>query len=153
MIQDPESLRLTLFQISEDCYEAFTKAHMNMFWVQLQTGQVPRHVQHCMKNLKSDDKKNMKNLMKKRLGKIKQAADDGAKLAKEVCDAFELLGQLIRQVIQSLMKSSDVKENDITDKIEKAMKSEAESEKKQHDTIENLQREILEAKIKCKRKK
>jgi hypothetical protein len=35
---------------------------------------------------------------------IKKTDDDGAKISKEVCDAFDKLGQLIPQVIKLLGK-------------------------------------------------
>jgi hypothetical protein len=38
--------------------------------------------------------------LRRRLDGIKKADDDGATLSKEVCDAFDKLGQLIPQVIK-----------------------------------------------------
>jgi hypothetical protein len=37
LIQDTESFRMTLFQIYADSFEAYTKAHTDMFRIQLKT--------------------------------------------------------------------------------------------------------------------
>ncbi len=49
--------------------------------------------------LKTEDKEDT-DLLRRRLDGIKKDIDDGAKISKEVCDAFDKLGQLIPQVIK-----------------------------------------------------
>jgi hypothetical protein len=91
---------------------------------------VPDYVADCKEYLKTEDK----DSLRRRLDKIKQAADDVAALLKEVCDAFHSFGKLIQQVIEALMNSEHVMTKTITDKIEgmieEAKKREEEAEKK-----------------------
>jgi hypothetical protein len=47
------------------------------------------------------------------LESIKKAANDGLKLSTEVAQAFDLLGQLIRQVILAIVASQGAKEREI----------------------------------------
>jgi hypothetical protein len=49
--------------------------------------------------LKTEDKEDM-DLLGRRLEGIKKDIDDGAKISKEVCDAFDKLNQPILQVIK-----------------------------------------------------
>jgi hypothetical protein len=139
LIKNPRSFHYTLLQINEYSYEAFVKAHENMFGIQLNTGKMPRCVADCIEYLKSGDKKGMKYLLQSSLDEIKQTADDGATISKEVCDAFDLLGQLIGQVIEALMTSLDVKRKEITDEIGD------ETTRKQQENIYQLQQKKLEA--------
>ncbi len=61
---------------------------------------------------------------------------DGATISKEVCDAVDKLGQLIRQVIEALLKSLDVRKKEITDKIEEVKKNEVELRTKEEEEVE-----------------
>jgi hypothetical protein len=92
-----------------------------------------------MEYLKNDDRKATKKSIGRRLDRIKQDIDDGATIAKEVCDAFDKLSQLIRQVIEALMTSLDVKKKEITDEIGD------ETTRKQQENIYQLQQKKLEA--------
>jgi hypothetical protein len=140
LIKNPRSFHYTLLQINEYSYEAFVKAHENMFGIQLNTGKMPRCVADCIEYLKSGDKKGMKYLLQSSLDEIKQTTDDGAAISKEVCDAFDLLGQLIGQVIEALMTSlRDVNKKEITDEIGD------ETTRKQQENIYQLQQKKLEA--------
>jgi hypothetical protein len=49
--------------------------------------------------LKTEHKEDT-DLLRSRLDRIKKADDDEENLSKEVCDAFDKLGQLIPQVIK-----------------------------------------------------
>jgi hypothetical protein len=109
---------------------------------------MPRCVADCIEYLKSGDKKGMKYLLQSSLDEIKQTADDGATISKEVCDAFDLLGQLIGQVIEALMTSLDVKRKEITDEIGD------ETTRKQQENIYKLRKklEAAEENVRGKRK-
>jgi hypothetical protein len=101
LIKDPDSFRTTLWQIAKESYEAFAKAHNNMENFLLQMGQVPGYAKDCIRYAANVKKENLKTLFGRRLAKIKEAADDGARLTNQVCDAFDLLEQLINQVIEA----------------------------------------------------
>jgi hypothetical protein len=148
LIQNPESFRMALFEINADSFEAFTKAHTDMYRIQLKTGQVLRYLPNCMENLKNDDRKATKKSIGRRLDRIKQDIDDGATISKEVCDSFDKLSQLIRQVIESLMTSLDVNRKEITDEIGD------ETTKKQQENIYKLRKklEAAEENVRGKRK-
>ncbi len=83
----------TLWQIANESYEAFAKAHNNMENILLQMGQVPGYARDCVQYVASVNREKFKKLLGRRLVKIKEAADDGARLTKEVCEAFDLLEQ------------------------------------------------------------
>jgi nitrate reductase assembly molybdenum cofactor insertion protein NarJ len=129
-------------QIYDESTSIFAKAHVNMYKIELKMEEVPDYVADCMEYLKTENK----DLLRRRLDKIKQAADDVAALLKEVCDAFHSFGNLIQQVIEALMKSEQVITKTITDKIEgmieEAIKGEEEAKQKKDD---EFQQEIEEA--------
>jgi hypothetical protein len=70
--------------------------------------------------LKKEDKEDTE-LLRRRMDRIfKKAGDDGATISKEVCDAFDKMDQLIRQVIEACKKCKNrVKKKNITDRIKK----------------------------------
>jgi nitrate reductase assembly molybdenum cofactor insertion protein NarJ len=142
LIKKPESFRTTLMQIYDESTSIFAKAHVNMYKIELKMEEVPDYVADCMEYLKTKET----DLLRSRLDKIKQAADDVAALLKEVCDAFHSFGNLIQQVIEALMKSEQVITKTITDKIEgmieEAIKGEEEAKQKKDD---EFQQEIEEA--------
>jgi hypothetical protein len=133
LIKKPDSFRTTLVQIVNEAYNAFMKAHTNMEKIKLQVAQVPDYVKDCVKIIKSDNKVAIEKFVPRRLECIKEAADDGLKLSKEVCDAFELLGQLIQQVLLAISASQGAKEQE----IQAAIKANIEERKRrQEESIE-----------------
>lgn len=120
LIKDPDSFRTTLWQIAKESYEAFAKAHNNMENFLLQMGQVPGYAKDCVMYVRSVDRAKLKTLFGRRLAKIKEAADDGARLTKQVCDAFDLLEQLINQVIESSsLTMSQIEKEIVNDQVTK----------------------------------
>jgi DNA repair exonuclease SbcCD ATPase subunit len=136
LLKHPESFRTTLVQIANESYEAFAKAHNNMEKIQLQMGQVPDYAKDCARYMNSENKEMMKKLLRRRLERIKEAADDGATLSKEVCDTFDKLGQLIRQVLSASSLSMGEKEKEIKDKIEEVKEREEAAKKEQHKKLQ-----------------
>ncbi|XP_046439516.1 uncharacterized protein LOC124190731 [Daphnia pulex] len=149
-IKQPGSFRTTLMQIYDESTSIFAKAHVNMYKIEMKMEEVTDNVTDCKGYLKTEEK----DLLRRRLDKIKQAADDVAALLKEVCDAFHSFGNLIQQVIEALMKSEHVITKTITDKIEgmieEAIKSEEEAKQKKED---EFQQEIEEAERNVSEKK
>jgi hypothetical protein len=143
LIIHPNSFRTTLVQIANDAYNAFMKAHTNMEKIQLQVAQVPDNVKECVEIIKSGNKVAIDKLVPRRLEFIKQAADDGEKLSKEVCDAFDLLGKLIQQVLLAIAARGGAKEQEIQAAIDANME---EKKKRQSDYVERrkqlLQKEV-----------
>jgi hypothetical protein len=121
LIKHPESFRTTLVQIVNEAYNAFKKAHASMEKIQSQVAQLAVYVIDCVEIIKSDNKVDIEKLVPRRLECIKQAADDGLKLLKEVHDAFDLLGQLIQQVLLAFSDSRGAKEQEIQDAIKANM--------------------------------
>ncbi|XP_046636092.1 uncharacterized protein LOC124314772 isoform X2 [Daphnia pulicaria] len=113
LIKKPNSFRTTLVQIADDACSAFMKAQTNMEKIQSQMVQLAVYVIDCVKIIKSDNKVDIEVLVPRRLECIIEAADDGKKLSKEVLDAFELLGQLILQVLLAIKASRGAKEQEI----------------------------------------
>jgi hypothetical protein len=48
-MKHPESFRTTLVQITNECYDAFMKAHINMERIELKTEKVPDYIRDCIK--------------------------------------------------------------------------------------------------------
>jgi hypothetical protein len=113
LLKHPDSFRTTLVQIANEVYGAFTKAHTNMEMIRLQMTQVPDLVNNSVKMIKSRNKTVINKDLPKCLASIKKAANDGLKLSTEVAQAFDLLGQLIRQVILAIVASQGAKEREI----------------------------------------
>jgi isopropylmalate/homocitrate/citramalate synthase len=90
----------------------------------LQTDQVPGYAKDCVMYVRSVDRENLKKLLGKRLVKIKEAADDGARLTKQVCDAFDLLEQLINHVIEASSLTMSQKEKKRAFDFEQLMRTE-----------------------------
>ncbi|XP_046460863.1 uncharacterized protein LOC124207451 [Daphnia pulex] len=101
VIRVPDSFRTTMWQIAKESYETFAKAHNIMENFLLQTDQVPGYAKDCVMYALNVNRENLKKLLGERLVKIKEAADDGARLTNQVCDAFDLLEQLINHVIEA----------------------------------------------------
>ncbi len=130
LIKHPRSFRTTLVQIVNDAYNAFMKAHINMEKIELQVAQVPGYVKDCVKIIKSDNKVAIDKFVPRRLECIKKAADNGEKLSKEVSEAFDLLGELIQQVLLAITASQGAKEKEI-EKLIKANITEKKIRQKQ----------------------
>jgi hypothetical protein len=113
LLKHPDSFRTTLVQIANEVYGAFTKAHTNMEMIRLQMAQVPDLVTNSIKMIKSRNKTVINKDLPICLASIKKAANDGLKLSTEVAQAFDLLGQLIRQVILAIVASQGAKEREI----------------------------------------
>jgi uncharacterized ubiquitin-like protein YukD len=145
LIKDPDSFRTTLWQIAKESYEAFAKAHNNMENFLLQMGQVPGYAKDCVMYVRSVDRAKLKTLFGRRLAKIKEAADDGARLTKQVCEAFDLLEQLINQVIESSsLTMSQIEKEIVNDQV---TKMEAKEKEKR---LAELQQELKTSKdIRC----
>jgi hypothetical protein len=145
LIKDPDSFRTTLWQIAKESYEAFAKAHNNMENFLLQMGQVPGYAKDCVMYVRSVDRAKLKTLFGRRLAKIKEAADDGARLTKQVCEAFDLLEQLINQVIESSsLTMSQIEKEMVNDKV---TKMEAKEKEKR---LDELQQQLKTSKdIRC----
>jgi hypothetical protein len=133
LIKKPNSFRTTLVQIADDACSAFMKAQTNMEKIQSQMVQLAVYVIDCVEIIKSDNKVDIEKLVPRRLECIKQAADDGQKLSKEVLDAFDLLGQLIQQVLLAIAASLGAKEQEIQDVIKANI---AEKKKRQEQELE-----------------
>jgi hypothetical protein len=56
-MKHPESFCTTLVQITNECYDAFMKAHINMERIELKTEKVPDYIRDCIKYMKSGNKK------------------------------------------------------------------------------------------------
>ncbi len=146
LIQDPESFQATLIQIGKESIESFEKARENMLMIQLNTGKIPSYVADCMEYLKSGDKEDVKYSLQSSLDEIKQVAEEGETLSKEVCDSFNRLGQLVWQVIQATAASLRVNKKEITNKIVgEEEKWRAEATRKQYDKIYKSQKKLEEA--------
>jgi hypothetical protein len=114
LIKKPKSFCTTMVQIAEGVCGAFPKAHTNNWeMIQSQVAQLAVHVTDCVKIIKSDNKVDIETFVPRRLEWIKEAADDGKKLSKEVCNAFDLLEQLIQQVVLAITASHIAKEREI----------------------------------------
>ncbi len=124
VIRVPDSFRTTMWQIAKESYETFAKAHNIMENFLLQTDQVPGYAKDCVMYVRSVDRENLKKLLGKRLVKIKEAADDGARLTKQVCDAFDLLEQLINHVIEASSLTMSQKEKKRAFDFEQLMRTE-----------------------------
>ena len=57
LMKHPESFCTTLVQITNECYDAFMKAHINMERIELKTEKVPDYIRDCIKYMKSGNKK------------------------------------------------------------------------------------------------
>ncbi|EFX63201.1 hypothetical protein DAPPUDRAFT_15274, partial [Daphnia pulex] len=136
LIKHPESFRTTLVQIANESYEAFMKAHSNMNKIQLQMGEVPGYAKDCVRYMESENKEMMKKLLPRRLERIKEAADDGERMTKEVCDTFEKLLQLIQQVITASSKGSRKKQKEMLENFEKMKESQEAAKKEQHKKLQ-----------------
>jgi hypothetical protein len=136
LIKHPESFRTTLVQIANESYEAFMKAHSNMNKIQLQMGEVPGYAKDCVRYMESENKEMMKKLLPRRLERIKEAADDGARMTEEVCDTFEKLLQLIQQVITASSKGSRKKQKEMLENFEKIKESQEAAKKEQHKKLQ-----------------
>jgi hypothetical protein len=133
LLKHPSSFRTTLVQIVNEAYNAFMKAHINMERIKLQVSQVPDYVKDCVKIIKSDNKVAIEKFVPRRLECIKNAADNGEKLSKEVAQAFDSLGQLIQQVLLAIAASQGAKEQEIQDAIKANI---AEKKKRQEQELE-----------------
>ncbi len=128
-MKHPQSFRTTLVQITDECYDAFMKAHINMERIELKTEKVPDYIRDCIKCNESGNKKVVQKWLPKRLDRIKEVATGGQELSKKVCDTFDKLGQLIRQVITASVKTMGGQEiadtiGEKTKHVEKAKKEE-----------------------------
>jgi hypothetical protein len=139
LLKHPSSFRTTLVQIVNEAYNAFMKAHINMEKIQLKVAQVPDYVKDCVKIIKSDNKVAIEKFVPRRLEVIKQAADNGQILSKEVCDAFDSLGQLIQQVLLAISASRGAKEEE----IEAAIKANIDEKKKRQEESKKREEEYL----------
>jgi flagellar motor protein MotB len=150
LIKKPESFRRTLRQIADEVDRAFTKAHTNMEMIRLQMSQVPGYVMNCVKIIQSGNKMVINQDLPRRLENIKKIADNCLKMSKEVCDAFDLLGQLIQQVLLAISASQGAKEQEIQAviraKIEQVMKSQLRANNREQENVEN-QLEIARADV------
>jgi hypothetical protein len=81
--------------------------------IELQMTQVPDLVNNSIKIIRSRKKMVINKDLPRCLESIKKAANDGLKLSTEVAQAFDLLGQLIRQVILAIVASQGAKEREI----------------------------------------
>ncbi len=64
----------------------------------------------------------IERLLPRRLECIKQAADGGQKLSAEVAQPFDLMGQLIQQVLLAITASQGAKEKEIQAAIKAYMR-------------------------------
>ncbi len=136
LIQHPSSFRTTVVQIVNEAYNAFMKAQTNMERIQSQMAKVPGYVKECVNIIKSDNKVDIETFVPRRLEWIKEAADDGKKLSKEVCNAFDLLEQLIQQVVLAITASHIAKERE----IEAAIRANIEEKKRRQEAAINGQK-------------
>jgi hypothetical protein len=140
LLKHPDSFRTSMVQILNEAYNAFMKAHINMEKIQLQVSQVPNYVKDCVKIMKSDHKVAKERFLPRRQENIEKIAANGHKLSKEVCDAFNLLKQLIQQVLLAILKSQKARENEIPaaikDGIDDKLRRKEESIKRQIEKIE-----------------
>ncbi len=147
LLKHPESYRTTLVQIVNDAYNAFMKAHINMEKIQLQGSQVPNYVNECVKIIKSDNKAAKDKFLPRRLENIEKIAVNGENLSREVRDAFNLLKQLIQQVMLAITKRQQAREIEIPavikDGIDDTLRRKEESIKRQREKIEKEESEAL----------
>nr|CAH0113458.1 unnamed protein product [Daphnia galeata] len=136
----PDSFCTTLVQIANESYEAFMLAHTNMEKIQLQMAQVPDYVKECVKLIQSNNKNAIKNFLPRRLKRIEEAAADGLTYSTQVRDAFDRLGQLIRQVILAIQASRGAR----TEEIEELIRKEIEEKKKRQEEYKQREQDLLQ---------
>ena len=139
----PDSFCTTLVQIANESYEAFMLAHTNMEKIQLQMAQVPDYVKECVKLIQSNNKNAIKNFLPRRLKRIEEAAADGLTYSRQVRDAFDRLGQLIRQVILAIQASRGAR----TEEIEELIRKEIEEKKKRQEEYKQREQDLLQKEL------
>ena len=139
LLKHPKSFRTTLVQISNESYNAFMLAHNNMERIHLKMEEVPRYVTDCVKFMNSGNKTAINKLLPQRLERIKEAANGGLVLSKEVCQAFAQLRELIQQTLLAATASMGDKE--------KAFKAKMDDEKKRQEEAKERKEKKLQEEI------
>lgn len=99
-IRYPNSFRATLAQVSSDMYNALMGAHTAMDRVQLAIQQVPIHVKTTLKLLTAASPNMLKTLLPRSLETISHLANESATTASVTLRKFELLQELLSEIIE-----------------------------------------------------
>ncbi len=99
-IRYSNSFRATLAQVSSDMYNALMGAHMAMDRIQLAIQQIPNHVKIALKVLTSASPNMIKTMLPNSLETIDRLANESAATASATLHKFELLQDLLAEIIE-----------------------------------------------------
>ncbi|CAF3715450.1 unnamed protein product [Rotaria sp. Silwood1] len=99
-IRYPNSFRATLAQVSSDMYNALMGAHTAMDRIQLAIQQVPTHVKTAMKLITSAGNAMLKSMLPRTLDSIGRLATESADIANSTLQRFNLLQELLAEIIE-----------------------------------------------------
>ena len=100
-IQNPNSFRATLSQVSGALYAALINAHTAMDRIQLNVEQVPGHVKTALKLVLAGSPSLIRLMLPKTMDAIGKIANESAAHAKTTFDKFVALQDLIAEIIQA----------------------------------------------------
>ena len=99
LVKYPNSFRATLVQISQSGHSAFRKAHTNMDEIRVLYDTVPSRVKDVVRYLLSKNHNVIKYRLYPTLDKISSVAEKSEKLSKAVVTEFEMVIELIDEVV------------------------------------------------------
>lgn len=99
-IQNPESFRACLVQVSNTGWRAFNEAHKNMDAIRLYSAQVPDQVKKVVSTLVRGSEEDVQDFLPIELGKIDRKATECLRLAQAVEAKFEHVMDLTGELLQ-----------------------------------------------------
>ncbi|CAF1326597.1 unnamed protein product [Rotaria sp. Silwood1] len=114
-IRYPNSFRATLLQVSSDMYNALMGAHTAMDRIQLAIQQVPSHVKTAMKLITSAGNAMLKSMLPRIFDSIGRLATESADIANSTLQRFNLLQELLAEIIELSANTQGVNEAAIYD--------------------------------------
>ena len=106
-------MRATLAQVANDMYNALMGAHTAMDQIQLAVQQIPTHVKTILKLLSSASDAMIKSMLPRTLDSIGRLANESATVANATLVRFNLLQDLLGEIIELSASTRAENENDI----------------------------------------
>ena len=109
----PQSFRATLAQVSSDMYNTLMAAHTAMDKIQLSIRQVPSQMKTALKIVTSGSDNMLKSMLPRTLTTISRLATESADAANATLRRFDLLQDLLGEIIELSASTQSSNEADI----------------------------------------
>ena len=110
----PDSFRRSLFQISQESYDAFLMANINMDKIRLSTLTLPAYMDEAVRILATRDMDLIKSEFVLTLKVIQLSITDNVAYAKQVAKRFEMLSNLTNEIHMASTMSHSTKEGQLS---------------------------------------